>query len=94
MRKNALLGMAAVSASLALAAPAQADDPVTVCNEAENSHRGGYVLTDGPIDPVPPAFNRGSRMRVGNGVGLEHAAEVSPALRECEREDGGGGDPV
>ena len=91
MKRTSLLATAAVAASLTLAAPAQADDLVTVCNEAENSHRGGYVLTDGPIDPVPPAFNRGSRMRVGNGVGLEHAAEMSPALRECELEDGGGG---
>ena len=91
MKRTSLLATAAVAASLTLAAPAQADDRVTVCNEAENSHRGGYVLTDGPIDPAPPAFNRGSRMRVGNGVGLEHAAERSPALRECELEDGGGG---
>ena len=90
MKRSSLLTTAAVAASLALAAPAQADDPVTVCNEAENSHRGGYVLTDGPIDPMPPAFNRDSPMAVGNGVGLEHAAEVSPALRECELEDGGG----
>src|ERR1044072_5651616 len=56
-------------AAVAVASPAlaSADDGVSVCNEAENSPRGGYVVTDGPVDPVPPAFLRGSQMRVGNG---------------------------
>ena len=76
---------------LAAAVPAASADEVIVCNEAENSHRGGYVLTNGPVDPTPPAFHRGSPMRVGNGVGLVHAAEMSPALRECGPEGGGGG---
>ena len=69
--------------AVSLPAFASADDGVSVCNEAENSPRGGYVVTDGPIDPVPPAFLRGSQMRVGNGhgAGLEDAAEHSPALR-------------
>jgi hypothetical protein len=53
--------------------------------------RGGYVVTDGPVDPNPPAFLRGSTMRVGHGAGLENAAEHSPALRVCGPEDGGGG---
>ena len=80
----------------AIPAAASADDSVTVCNEAENSPRGGYVVTDGPVDPVPPAFLRGSQMRVGDGAGLENAAEHSPALRVCSPEDegpppGGGG---
>jgi hypothetical protein len=88
-----LLAPVLTVAALAAFAPAvQADDPVTVCNQAENSHRGGYQLTDGPVDPTPPAFHRGEPMALGNGVGLEHAAEVSPALRECEPE--GGEDPV
>ena len=77
---------------------ASADDGISVCNEAENSPRGGYVVTDGPVDPVPPAFLRSSQMRVGNGqgAGLENAAEHSPALRVCGSEGpptgGGGGD--
>jgi hypothetical protein len=80
------------TAVLAIPAAASADDDATVCNEAENSPRGGYVVTGGPIDPVPPAFLRGSQMRVGNGHGLENAAEHSPALRTCGPEgDGGGG---
>ncbi len=49
-------------------------------------------MTGGLIDPNPPAFLRGSQMRVGNGNGngLENAAEHSPALRLCEP---AGGDP-
>lgn len=41
----------------------------------------------------PPAFLRGSQMRVGNGNanGLENAAEHSPALRLCGPEEGDGG---
>jgi hypothetical protein len=83
----------AFMAAIALAVPASAsaEDTVNVCNEAENSPRGGYVVTGGPVDPNPPAFLRGSQMRVGNGhgKGLEHAAEQSPALRLCGPEDGG-----
>jgi hypothetical protein len=85
-------------AAVAIPAVASADDGVSVCNEAENSPRGGYVVTGGPVDPVPPAFLRGSQMRVGNGngAGLENAAEHSPALRVCGPEGpphgGGGGD--
>jgi len=82
---------AAVVAAMAPAAHAD----TAVCNEAENSWRGGYVVTDGPVDPNPPAFLRGSTMRVGQGAGLVNAAEHSPALRVCGPEggdDGGGGD--
>ena len=90
------LNLAACAAILALAAlPAAAgatDTDTTVCNEAENSPRGGYVVTDGPVDPNPPAFLRGSQMEVGNGnAGLVNAAEHSPALRLCGPE---GGDPT
>lgn len=78
-----------------------AGQATAVCNEAENSHRGGYVVSGGTVDPAPPAFLRGSQMKVGNGAarGLEHAADRSPALRQCEvPSDGGdggegGGDP-
>jgi len=94
--RNTIAILAATAATLALApaaiaAPAGPDEFPSVCNEAENSPRGGYVVTDGPVDPNPPAFLRGSQMRVGNarGAGLEHAAERSPALRVCGPEDGG-----
>ena len=81
------LNLAAVAATLALAAlPAAAGADTVVCNEAENSPRGGYVVTDGPVDPAPPAFLRGSQMRLGDGEGLVGAAEYSPALRQCEPE--------
>jgi hypothetical protein len=92
------LTLAAASAAVALAvipaastaAPKPAGD---VCNEAENSWRGGYEVTGGPVDPDPPARLRGSQMRVGNGhgAGLVNAAEHSPALRLCGPEDGGDG---
>jgi hypothetical protein len=87
--------MGAVAAAY-LAALAPASQASTVCNEAENSHRGGYQVSGGIVDPVPPAFLRGSQMRVGNdhSAGLANAADRSPALRQCGPSggDGGGGD--
>ena len=90
----ATAGTAAVAYLAALAPASQA---ATVCNEAENSHRGGYEVSGGIVDPVPTAFLRGSQMRVGNdgSAGLANAADRSPALRQCGPEDGdgdGGGD--
>jgi hypothetical protein len=96
------LSIAAAAACLAgaLAPAAHAAKPDTgglsVCNEAENSWRGGYQVTGDPVDPNPPARLLGSQMRVGNGhgAGLVNAAEHSPALRLCGPEgdtgDGGG----
>ena len=93
------LTLAAIVAALAAAAiPSAAgaapNTGASVCNEAENSWQGGYSVTGDPVDPNPPAFLRGSQMRVGNGhgVGLENAAAHSPALRLCgpEGSDGGG----
>jgi hypothetical protein len=87
----ATAGTAAVAYLAALAPAGQA---ATVCNEAENSHRGGYEVSGGIVDPVPPAFLRGSQMRVGNddSAGLDHAADRSPALRQCAPEGDGDGD--
>lgn len=92
----ATAGTAAVAYLAALAPAGQA---ATVCNEAENSHRGGYEVSGGIVDPLPPAFLRGSQMRVGNdgSNGLANAADRSPALRQCAPDDGdgdggGGGD--
>src|SRR3954465_13268105 len=85
----------AVAAVLAVGAIPTTAGAASVCNEAENSWQGGYTVTGGPADPNPPAFLRGSQMRVGNGngAGLENAAEHSPALRLCGPEgDGGDGD--
>ena len=93
MRMRIMISSLVATAVLAIPAVALAEGGVSVCNEAENSPRGGYVVTGGPVDPAPPAFLRGSQMRVGNGhgAGLENAAEHSPALRLCGPEDGGGG---
>ena len=93
-RKLTLAACAATLALAALPAAAGADTDLTVCNEAENSPRGGYVVTDGPVDPNPPAFLRGSQMRVGEGAGLVGAAEHSPALRLCGPEDVDPTDPT
>lgn len=80
------------TAAVAIPAVASADDGVSVCNEAENSFRGDYVVTDPDVEN-PPAFLRGLQMRVGNGNGdgLVNAAEHSPALVLCEP---GGSDPT
>ena len=85
----ATAGTAAVAYLAALAPAGQA---ATVCNEAENSHRGGYEVSGGIVDPLPPAFLRGSQMRVGNddSKGLANAADRSPALRQCAPDDGDG----
>ena len=96
---------AASIAALALAGTASAAPPssgTSVCNEAENSARGGYTVSGDPVDPVPPAFLRGGpghQMRLGNGHGngLVGASLHSPALRTCTEGDGtggGGGDPT
>jgi hypothetical protein len=92
MRMRTMIPGLVATALLAMPAVAPAADGVSVCNEAENSPRGGYVVTGGPVDPAPPAFLRGSQMQVGNGhgVGLENAAEHSPALRLCGPAGGGG----
>ena len=84
-------GAFAVVSAAYLSAFAPASQAATVCNEAENSHRGGYVVSGGTVDPNPPAFLRGSQMRVGNDSarGLDHAADRSPALRQCAPDSGG-----
>jgi hypothetical protein len=76
---SAAVGIASLSAF------APASHAATVCNEAENSFRGGYSVSGGVVDPNPPAFLRGSQMRVGNddAAGLANAADRSPALRQC-----------
>ena len=96
------LSLAALAATFALTAlpgaatakPAASASAPIVCNEAENSWRGGYEVTGGPVDPNPPAFLRGSQMKVGNGGGLVNAAEHSPALRLCGPEGTGPTDPT
>ena len=91
-RKLAVL-VAAIAALLG-AAPAHADNhsPSTVCNVAENSPRGAYVVTSD--DPSPPARG-GFQMTVGNdhSRGLDNAADHSPALADCVPDTGSGGGP-
>ena len=85
-RRN--LTLAALTAALAFSAVPTAAKATDVCNEAENSYRGGYTVSGDPVDPNPPARLKGgpgAQMRVGNGkgVGLVNAALHSPALRTC-----------
>jgi hypothetical protein len=91
-RKLAVL-VTAIAALLG-AAPAHAGNhsPSTVCNEAENSPRGAFVVTSD--DPTPPARG-GFQMTVGNDAagGLDNAAEHSPALASCVPDTGSGGGP-
>jgi hypothetical protein len=90
---GAFMAVGLVPAAANAAKPASTSS-TAVCNEAENSFQGGYTVNGGPVDPNPPAFLRGSQMRVGNGhgVGLVNAAEHSPALRTCGPTGDGGGD--
>ena len=92
-RKTKLFMTLATVGAAYLSALAPAGQAATVCNEAENSHLGGYVVSGGTVDPAPPAFLRGSQMKVGNdnAQGLDNAADRSPALRQCAPPDGGGG---
>ena len=86
-----------LTAALTLAALPSAANATDVCNEAENSWQGDYEMTE-TSDPRPPAFLRGKQMvlaKKGQGKGLVHAAERSPALEVCSGggdDNGGGGD--
>ena len=92
MRAKRYVAAIGTATAICVGALAPAADAATVCNEAENSHRGGYVVSGGFVDPVPPAFLRGSQMSVGNGgAGINHAADRSPALRQCTAEGGDDG---
>ena len=84
------IGICAAAVTAAFVPAAHADE-VIVCNEAEKSWRGGYVVNGDLVDPNPPARLLGSTMRVGRGKGLVNAAAHSPALRTCGPEDGDGG---
>jgi hypothetical protein len=100
-RKLLIVAGAAVAAIGFAPAAAHAAKPATdvqVCNEAENSWQGDYVITT-TDDPNPPAFLRGSQMVLGNGhgVGLANAAAHSPAKVVCGDSglgDGGSGLPA
>ena len=94
MHGRKLTALAIGVATLVAAAPAAASpaSDAAVCNEAENSHRGDYVLTN-TGDPNPPAFLRGKQMKVGAAA---IAAGRSPALALCTSttppaDDGGDG---
>jgi len=88
-RKTKLFMTLATVGAAYLSALAPAGQAATVCNEAENSHLGGYVVSGGTVDPAPPAFLRGSQMKVGNdnAQGLDNAADRSPARPLAKHDD-------
>jgi hypothetical protein len=95
-RKLVIVAAGAIAAVGFVPSAAHAAKPATdvaVCNEAENSWRGGYDITV-TNDPNPPAFLRGSQMALGNGhgAGLVNAAEHSPAKVVCVSNPGDNGD--
>ena len=83
---------AAVSVA-SMAALAPASHATTVCNQAENSHKGGdWVVVDGTADSNPAPARSGSPMKVGNDKarGLDTAADRSPSIARCGQPDSGG----
>ena len=89
------LWIAAAAVSVAsMAALAPASHATTVCNQAENSHKGGdWVVVDGTADSNPAPARKGTPMKVGNDSarGLQIAADRSPALARCGQPSTGGG---
>jgi len=86
---NLRIALAGAAAALAFAAPAAAAPPtrdVVVCNEAGMAFyaNGGTLSVVGNDDPNPPARHKDQLSALpGHGVGLLHAAEMSPALALC-----------
>ena len=84
---------AAVSVA-SMAALAPASHATTVCNQAENSPRGGdWVVVDGTAAAKPGPARQGTPMKVGNDSarGLRIAVDRSPALALCGKPSSGGG---
>jgi len=86
------LWIAAAAVSVAsMAALAPASHATTVCNQAENSHKGGdWVVVDGTANANPAPARKGTPMGIGNqnARGLDRAADRSPALARCGQPDG------
>ena len=91
--RNLRMFLALTAVAVAAVGSPSAANASTVCNQAGQAHHNGpYVATDG--DTAPPARHQDGLRRMGNGQGLNRAAERSPALSQCELPstgDGGGG---
>ena len=94
MRHKMKLWITAAAVSVAsMAALAPASQATTVCNQAENSHKGGdWVVVDGTANANPAPARKGTPMGIGNekARGLDRAADRSPALARCGQPDSGG----
>jgi hypothetical protein len=88
--RNLRISLALSVAALVAAAAPCAQANTLVCNEASNGQHGGYVAIGTP-DPNPPARHTDGLGQLGNGLGLglERAAQQSPALTECGVATGG-----
>ena len=94
-RMRIMIPSLVATAAIAIPAVAAADDSVSVCNEAENAPRGGYVVADGPVEPgsarLPARLADASRQRQRGGPGercraLAGAARMRPRGRRRRRE--------
>ena len=87
------LTLAAAGAVLALAVLPAAAHATDVCNEAENSHRGGYTVNGGPVDPNPPPSC--AARRCASATATARASSTRPSTRPrcapAARTVGGGG---
>jgi hypothetical protein len=89
--RRAALG--AVAALALVAVPAQADDAVSVCNQASPHFQGGdLVATDPPVDSPAARYTDDLSPLPGRGGGRIGAAANSPALTGCD--EGGGPAPT
>ena len=79
-RRN--LTLAATAAALALVVLPSAANATDVCNEAENSYRGGYTVSGDPVDPNPPARLRAVRARrCASATATARAWSTPPSTR-------------
>ena len=91
MRMRIMIPSLVTTALLAVPAVAPAATPFGV-QRGENSPRGGYVVTGGPVDRsarLPARLTDASRQRPRGGP--RERRRHSPALRLCGPEGGGGG---
>jgi hypothetical protein len=96
MRARQLTLAIAAAGLIAAAVPAtsSAGSPVAVCNEAENSFRGGCVITERPI---PVRQRSCAASRCASATAMASASSTLPSthgLVVCDDAGAGGGDPV
>ena len=84
MRMRIVIPSLVATAVLAIPAVAPADDGVSACNEAEDSPRGGYVVTGGPVDRLRPPSCAARRCESAAATGWAWSTPPS-TRRRCAR---------